>query len=162
MRLLDRVLEELDYSKLCRSYSSTGRNPSVSPKRLFKIMVYAYSQGLYSTRKIEEACRLNLAFQYLLRGDPIPDHNTLTRFRRDRLEGCIEDLLTQLVEWLSAHGEISFEHLFVDGTKVVYYGAAEPPFRRTLSHRSVKRAPLPARGTLNTAPELIAPRDRDF
>jgi transposase len=118
VRLLDRVLEELDYSKLYRSYSSTGRNPSVSPKRLFKVMVYAYSQGLYSTRKIEEACRLNLAFQYLLRGDPAPDHNTLARFRIDRLEGCIEDLLTQLVEWLSAHGEISFEHLFVDGTKV--------------------------------------------
>lgn len=81
-------------------------------------MVYAYSQGLYSTRKIEEACRLNLAFQYLLRGDPAPDHNTLARFRRDRLEGCIEDLLTQLIEWLSSHGVISFEHLFIDGTKV--------------------------------------------
>jgi transposase len=75
VRLLDQVLEELDYSKLYRSYSSLGRNPSVSPKRLFKVMVYAYSQGIYSTRKIEEACRLNLAFQYLLRGDPIPDHN---------------------------------------------------------------------------------------
>jgi transposase len=118
VRLLDQVLEELDYSKLYRSYSSLGRNPSVSPKRPFKVMVYAYSQGIYTTRKIEEACRLNLAFQYLLRGDPIPDHNTLARFRRERLECCIEDLLSQLVEWLSEHGEISFEHLFVDGTKV--------------------------------------------
>ena len=40
-------------------------------------MVYAYSQGIYSSRKIEEACQLNLAFHYLLRGEPAPDHNTI-------------------------------------------------------------------------------------
>ncbi|NMA06155.1 MAG: transposase [Ruminococcaceae bacterium] len=81
-------------------------------------MVYAYSQGLYSIRKIEEACRLNLAFQYLLRGNPAPDHNTLARFYKEHLAGCIEKLLTQLVECLSEHGEISFNSLFIDGTKV--------------------------------------------
>ncbi|MGI6617106.1 MAG: transposase [Saccharofermentanales bacterium] len=70
-----------------RSYSSTGRNPLVGPKRLFKVIVYAYNHGFYSTSKIEEACRLNLAFQYLLQDNPDPDDNTLASFRKDRLEG---------------------------------------------------------------------------
>lgn len=118
VRLLDQVLEGLDYSELYRSYSPIGRNPAVSPKSLFKVMVYAYSQGIWSTRKIEEACRLNLAFQYLLRGEKSPDHNTIYRFRKYHLSPCVEDLLTQLVEFLAAHGEIQFEHLFVDGTKI--------------------------------------------
>lgn len=118
VRLLDQVFEALDYRKLYRSYSSIGRNPAVSPKSLFKIMVFAYSQGIWSTRKIEEACRLNLAFRYLLHGEKGPDHNTLYRFRKYHLSCCAEELLTQFIELLAEQGEILFENLFVDGTKI--------------------------------------------
>lgn len=118
VRLLDRFLEDLDYEKLYRSYSNTGRNPAVSPKTLFKIVVYAYSQGIYSSRKIERACHLNLAFRWLLRNQKIPDHNTIARFRRERLSFCAEDLLTQIVNKLHDMGEVAFENLFIDGTKI--------------------------------------------
>ena len=40
---------------LYRAYSQEGRNPEVEPKLMFKILVYAYSQGVYSSRKIETA-----------------------------------------------------------------------------------------------------------
>jgi len=118
VRLLDQILEEMDYTKLYLAYSSQGRNPVVSPKTLFKIITYAYSQKIYSSREIERACRLNLAFRWLLQNEPIPDHNTINRFRKDRLSQCMEDLLTQQVEELSELGEIDFENLFVDGTKI--------------------------------------------
>lgn len=81
-------------------------------------MVFAYSQGIWSTRKIEEACRLNLAFHYLLHGEKCPDHNTLYCFRKYHLSSCAEDLLTQFINLLSEQGEIPFENLFVDGTKI--------------------------------------------
>jgi len=118
VRLIDQVLEELDYRELYLTYSSEGRNPAVSPKTLFKIMVYAYSQHIYSSREIEKACRLNLAFMFLLKGEKVPDHNTISRFRKQHLTPCIEGLLTQLVNLLSDAGEISFENLFIDGTKI--------------------------------------------
>jgi transposase len=119
VRLLDQLLEELDYSVLYRSYASSGRNPAIHPKNLFKVMVYAYSQGVYSSRKIEQACHLNLAYRYLLRHETVvPDHNTIARFRKERLSGCVEELLTQLVMLLHDYDEINFEHLFVDGTKI--------------------------------------------
>ena len=118
VRLIDQVLEEIDYRELYLTYSSEGRNPAVSPKTLFKVMVYAYSQHIYSSREIEKACRLNLAFHYLLRGEKVPDHNTIARFRKEHLTTCIEGLLTQLVELLAEAGEIQFENLFIDGTKI--------------------------------------------
>ena len=118
VRLLDQVLEEIDYKKLYLAYSSEGRNPAVEPKTLFKILVYANSQGIYSSRDIERACQMNLAFRWLLQGRKSPDHNTIARFRKERLSNCIEDLFTQLVQVLSNLGEIPFKNLFVDGTKI--------------------------------------------
>ena len=61
---------------------------------------------------------MNLAFMYLLQGEKAPDHNTISRFRREHLSTCMEDLLTQFVQLLAENGEINFENLFVDGTKI--------------------------------------------
>ena len=118
VRLLDWLLEDLDYTKLYQSYSREGRNPVVSPKTLFKVLILAYSQGIYSSREIERACRINLTFRWLLRNEKTPDHNTIARFRKERLAHCAEALFTQLVEKLFSMGEIAFENLFIDGTKM--------------------------------------------
>lgn len=117
VRLLNKVFEEMDYTNLYRSYSEVGRNPAVSPKTLCKIMIYAYSLGIYSSRKIERACHMDLGFIYLLQGEQAPDHNTINRFRKDKLVYFAEELLTQFVELLHDLDEVQFRTLFVDGTK---------------------------------------------
>ena len=66
VRLLSHELEDLDYSLLYQAYSAKGRNPAVDPKTMFKILTYAYSQNIYSTRKIETACRRDINFMWLL------------------------------------------------------------------------------------------------
>ena len=55
VRLLSHELEDLDYSLLYQAYSAKGRNPAVDPKTMYKILTYAYSQNIYSSRKIESA-----------------------------------------------------------------------------------------------------------
>lgn len=62
VRLLSHELEELDYSLLYQAYSAKGRNPVVDPKTMFKILTYAYSQNIYSSRKTETACRRDINF----------------------------------------------------------------------------------------------------
>ncbi|MEF9991770.1 MAG: hypothetical protein RSD22_07455 [Romboutsia sp.] len=52
VRILSQIMEELNYEKLMKAYSPKGRNPVVSPKVLFKILVYAYMNNIYSSRKI--------------------------------------------------------------------------------------------------------------
>lgn len=55
---------------------------------------------------------------WLLQGEPAPDHNTISRFRSGRLNEAVEDLFHQFVLLLHQMGEISFQNLFVDGTKI--------------------------------------------
>ena len=68
VRLLSLMMEELDYKKLYEAYSQNGRNPAVPPKILFKILIYAYMNDIWSSRKIELACKRYINFIWLLQG----------------------------------------------------------------------------------------------
>ncbi|NTV89030.1 MAG: IS1182 family transposase [Clostridiales bacterium] len=118
VRLLSQLLEELDYRKLYQAYSRNGRNPAVSPKNLFKVLVYGYMSDILTSRDLETACRRDINFMWLLEGQKAPDHNTIARFRSGRLTNVIEDLFNQLIEKLHQSGEVPFENIFIDGTKI--------------------------------------------
>jgi transposase len=118
VRLLSQILEGLNYRKLYKAYSSNGRKPKVSPRVLFKILTYAYMNNIYSSRKIETACRRDINFMWLLEGEPVPDHSTIARFRKEYLAGAVEDLFYQMVQYLHELGEVKFENIFLDGTKI--------------------------------------------
>ena len=118
VRLLSNVLEEIDYTELYRAYSRKEKICAVSPRNLFKILVYAYMNNIYSSRQIETACKRDINFMYLLEGANPPDHNTIARFRSTRLKGIIDSLFAQVVLLLKDYGELSCENLFVDGTKI--------------------------------------------
>jgi len=118
VRLLSHVLEGLDYKKLYQAYSSTGRKPAVEPVIMFKILTYAYMNNIYSSRKIETACKRDINFMWLLEGSRPPDHSTISRFRKEYLADAVEDLFYQMVQYLHNIDEVKFENLFVDGTKI--------------------------------------------
>ena len=118
VRLLSHELEELNYTLLYQAYSAKGRNPAVEPKTMFKILTYAYSQNIYSSRKIETACRRDINFMWLLAGQKAPDHSTIARFRTEFLADACEDLFYQMVSRLAAMDELSKETVFIDGTKL--------------------------------------------
>lgn len=118
VRLLSLILEGLNYEKLYEAYSSNGRKPAVEPKILYKVLTYAYMNNIYSSRKIETACKRDINFMWLLEGRRAPDHSTIARFRKEYLEDAVEDLFFQLVQYLYYIGEITFENLFIDGTKI--------------------------------------------
>lgn len=114
--LLSDLCDELNYTKICEKYLRKWRKHS--PKTLFKIIVYGYMRKLFSSRAIEEACNRDICFMWLLNDEPTPDHSTITRFMDDKLSSEIEDLFYQLINKLYELGEIKFENLFVDGTKI--------------------------------------------
>ncbi|EPC09257.1 hypothetical protein HMPREF9477_02169 [Lachnospiraceae bacterium 2_1_46FAA] len=118
VRLLSHELEDLDYSLLYQAYSAKGRNPAVDPKTMFKILTYAYSQNIYSSRKIETACKRDINFMWLLAGQKAPDHSTIARFRTGFLADACENLFYQMVRRLEEAGELSKETVFIDGTKL--------------------------------------------
>ena len=118
VRLLSHELEDLDYTKLYQAYSAKGRNPAVDPKTMFQILTYAYSQNIYSTRKIEKSCQRDINFMWLLAGQKAPDHSTIARFRTGFLVAACEDLFYQMVRRLAQRDELLKETIFIDGTKL--------------------------------------------
>ena len=92
VRLLSQICEELDYKELYSAYSPNGRNPVTEPKILFKVLTYAYMSFIYSSRRIESACRRDINFMWLLESEPVPDHRTINRFRKKRLGTAMEGL----------------------------------------------------------------------
>ena len=117
VRLTSAQLEELDYRELYRAYSPKGRKSKVDPRVLFKVVTYGYQCGIWTSRKLEEACRYRVDFMWLLEDEPVPDHATLARFRK-RCARVIEGLFYQYVQLLEQQGETDHETVFIDGTKI--------------------------------------------
>ena len=119
VRLLNLVLEGLDYSKLYNKYSAKGRKSKVDPKIMFKIITYANMENIYSSRDLEKACRRDINFKWLLQGAQPPDHSTICRFEYEKIdEYILEDLSCQFINVLYKLGEINFENIFIDGTNI--------------------------------------------
>lgn len=119
VRLLLEVTERMDYRELYAAYDRQTRADEATPKQMFQIVVYGFMNGVYSTRALEAACHNDIRFLYLLGGKRAPDHSRFGSFIRERLQGQVaEGLFYQLVKELETRGEIGFEHLFVDGTKI--------------------------------------------
>ena len=87
-------------------------------------MVYGYQCGIYSSRKLEEACRYRVDFMWLLEEENVPDHATFARFRTGRCASAVEDLFYQYVRLLETQGETDHETVFIDGTKLESAGKA--------------------------------------
>lgn len=118
VRLASAQLEELDYREVYRAYSSQGRKSAAEPRIIFEVLVYGYMCGIYSTRKLEEACRKRVDFMWLLQGEPVPDYSTFARFRSGRTKEAVEDLFYQFVLKLEKISETEHDEVFIDGTKI--------------------------------------------
>lgn len=116
VRKVVEICEELDYTTLRNEYLRKRRKHN--PETLFMLLVFGYMCRLYSAREIEDACRTDIRFMWILQSESVPDHSTIARFQNERLTPVIEDLFYQLVERLIDLGEVSYRNVFVDGTKI--------------------------------------------
>ena len=118
VRLVDKIVEEMDLSSLMRAYSDTGRPPATPARTMLKIVLYAAMEHIYSSRRIRQMCQRDINYIWLLEGLPAPSHHEIARFRSKRLSECAEELFYQLVRKWKEYEEITYKHLFVDGTKI--------------------------------------------
>lgn len=116
VRIVNQVVDNLNINPLIEKYQGGGC-PSYHPRMMLKVVVYGYLVNLYSSRKIEQALRESIPFMWLS-GMSYPDHNTINRFRSDRLKGVLKEVFSQLVLLLIDHGHISLEEAYLDGTKI--------------------------------------------
>lgn len=116
VRAFRDVMDCLDFSLITAKCASTGA-PPYPPDVMVKILGYAYSKGMRSSRKIEDALYVDVRFIWLA-GGLKPDHNTLSRFRRDNEEE-LSLLFRDSVRVCCEAGLVFLNALSVDGTKIL-------------------------------------------
>lgn len=116
VRVVNRVVDELDIEPLLAKYKGGGTS-SYHPRMMLKVIVYAYTQKIYSSRKIEKALWENIGFMWISGGNK-PDFHTLNNFRGAVMKEVVRKVFASLMEWLVEEGYVKMENYFVDGTKV--------------------------------------------
>lgn len=117
VRIVKQVVDEVDVRPINRKYKGGGAS-SFHPRLMLKLLVYGYLTNTYSSRKLEEQAQQNVHFMWLL-GMKKPDHNTINRFRSEKLSGVLKQIFSQIVLLLQQEGIISLkEAVFTDGTKI--------------------------------------------
>jgi transposase len=109
------LIEKLDLREFEQDSSEHGR-PGYPPQLLLKVWLYAYAQGITSSRRIEQRIQEDLGFRLLSAGWK-PDHWTLNEFRR-RHPKRLNDVFTQVLEAARQMGMGQLGRVAIDSTKV--------------------------------------------
>jgi transposase len=116
VRVVNRAIERINLEPLLRKYKGGGTS-SYHPGMMLKVLVYAYTQRIYSSRQIAKAVRENVNYLWLSGGNQ-PDFRTINSFRGEKMKGAIVEVFTLVLELLVEEGYVKLENYFVDGTKI--------------------------------------------
>jgi len=112
--IYSEVLELIDVTSLHQNYSVLGQN-AYNPKVLIGILIYSYSQGIFSSRQIAEKLKLDIGYMYIGQMQK-PNFRVLSDFRKDNIEffkGCFKQSVLLAME----AGLVSLGHISLDGSK---------------------------------------------
>lgn len=99
--------------KLNERGSGSAQKP---PHMMLALLIYCYSNGIFSSRKIERATYRDVAVRYLT-GDTHPDHDTICTFRRENL-AAISEAFIQILQLAREVGVLKLGKVSTDGTHV--------------------------------------------
>lgn len=116
VRVVSHVIDQINIDVLLKQYKPGGTSV-YHPRMLLKVMVYCYLTNTFSPRKMESGLKENIHLMWLS-GMSKPDHNTLARFRSERLKDSLRQIFGQIVSLLVEEGLVSIKQLYTDGTKI--------------------------------------------
>lgn len=112
----DTVREALDLGAILSPYSEERGYPPYHPAMMVAVLLYGYSRGVYSSRRIAQACEERVDFMAVTAMNR-PDFRTIATFRRRHLK-ALGDLFVQVLKLCRAAGLAKLGHVALDGTKV--------------------------------------------
>lgn len=157
--LLDTV-NELDISAILQKYEQEERGyPPYHPRMMVALLFYAYCRGLFSSRKIMQACEERLTFRVIV-GDDIPDFRTISDFRKLHLQE-LSDLFVQILRLCQEAGLVKLGHIALDGTKIKANASRHKAMSYGRMKEEEKRLQGEIRGLLAQAEAADEQEDRD-
>jgi transposase len=115
---LNHVIDnDLDLNVFAKRYrNDTNGAPAYDPAILLKVVLFAYSRGITTSRNIAKVCRENVIFM-ALSADSRPHHSTVADFVTCMDEG-IKPLFTHVLMVCNQMGLIGREMFAIDGCKL--------------------------------------------
>ena len=112
----ETVREGLDLRAILSQYDEERGYPPYHPGMMTALLLYAYSQGIYSSRRIDRACHERVDFMAVT-GLSYPDFRTISEFRKRHL-GALSGLFVQVLGLCRKAGLVKLGHVALDGTKI--------------------------------------------
>ena len=112
----ETVCDGLDLSRIMDAYGEERGYPPYHPGMMVALLLYAYSQGVYSSRRIARGCEERLDFAAVT-GMQRPDFRTVSDFRKRHLT-ALSELFVQVLKLCRTAGLVKLGHVALDGTKI--------------------------------------------
>lgn len=117
VRLLDEILERMDWTDWESKYHGTLGKPPIHPSVLCKTLLYSLTRRVRSSRAIEYQLTHSIDFMWLTSGRSI-DHVTLSNFRREH-HSQLRNIYSQMIKLAVDLGVAKLSELCIDGTRVL-------------------------------------------
>lgn len=130
----DTVAEDLDLAAIVDTYEEERGYPPYHPVMMTALLLYAYCQSLYSSRRIARACEERVDFMAVTALQR-PDFRTIATFRRRHL-AALRGLFQQVLALCGQAGLVRLGHVALDGTKI----RASASKHKAMSYRRMQQA----------------------
>lgn len=110
------VRTQLDLTAIFSAYDEERGYPPYHPAMMTALLLYGYTQGLFSSRKLAKACEERIDVMAVTAMQK-PDYRTIGKFRLRHLD-ALGALFVQVLKLCSRAGLVRLGHVALDGTKV--------------------------------------------
>lgn len=114
-RLINQVIGDMDLSFIKNTYSEIGQH-AYHPAMLLKVLVYGYTIGIRSSRKLADRLNEDTVFMWLS-GRQTPDFRTIADFRKNKLVD-IKKVFLNVLSLCRELGMVRIGKVSIDGTKI--------------------------------------------
>ena len=159
VRVYDALVDSLSLKSLGISLIPGNGADEYHPKTMLKLLIYGYSYGIRSGRKLERACHHNLSFQWIMAGLK-PDHRTISRFR-SKHKDAISKVLKQCVRICMDLDILDGNTLFVDGSKFRANASINNTWNKEKCEKYLKKTDERIDQLLNECETLDAQEDKE-
>lgn len=156
----DLVANELDLREIVESYKSSKGQPPYHPVMMTALLLYSYSVGVFSSRKIARACMERVDFMSVTALEK-PDHRTVNAFRKRHLR-ALEGIFVQVLKMCRRAGLVKLGHVALDGTKVQANASKHKAMSYERMCSEEKRLEAEVAGWMSLAQEVDDEEDEMF
>jgi transposase len=156
----DVVRNALDLSAIYAAYDEVRGQPPYDPRMMVALLLYAYSRGVRSSRKIAQGCEERVDFMAVT-GMQKPDHDTVNEFRRRHLK-ALEGLFAQVLDLCAKAGLVRLGHVALDGTKIQANASKHKAMSYGRMEETQKRLRAEVRGWLQEAEAIDREEDEKY